>query len=69
MPYNSVTVVLRTKTLIHVTDETFMFKLMKKNWRISDGRVVKKEFESAHASAMQCGPRGKMQQDECLITR
>ena len=69
MPYNSVKVLLRTKTLIHVTHETFVFKLMKKNWRISDGQVVKKEFESVHASAIQCGPRGKMQQDECLISR
>ena len=69
MPYNSVKVLLRTKTLIHVTDETCMFKLMKKNRRISDGQVVKKEFESAHASAIQCGPRGEMQQDECLISR
>ena len=60
MPYNSVKVLLRTKTLIHVTDETFMFKLMKKNWRISDGQVVKNEFESVLASAIQCGPRGKI---------
>ena len=69
MPYISVKLLLRTKILIHVTDETFMFKFMKRNWRISDGQVVKKEFESVHASAIQGGPRGKMQQDECLISR
>ena len=60
MPYISVKVLLRTKILIHVTDETFMFQFMKKNWRILDGQVVKNEFESVLASAIQCGPRGKI---------
>ena len=59
MPYNSVKVLLRTKTLIHVTDETFTFKLMKKNWRISGGQVVKNEFESVHASGSFYPVRGR----------